>query len=91
VDEAGAGHRLDNGAHRLTPAFDAPDEAYEVVEVGRRLELLDDLALVGEQADVEAVSTHVESSVQHDEWASSGGSWFDAGSVSPRGPPSSQS
>jgi hypothetical protein len=53
VDEARAGHRLDDRAHRLAVAIDAADEAVQALEVGRRLELLDDLAGVREQADIE--------------------------------------
>jgi hypothetical protein len=77
------GHRLDDGAHRLTAAVDTADEADETVEVGRRLELLEDLALLREQADVEAVSAQIEPSLQRDGRASFGGSLVDAGSVLP--------
>jgi hypothetical protein len=46
-------------AHRLAIAVDAANEADETVAVGRRLELGDDLAGVGEQADVETIAAQI--------------------------------
>jgi hypothetical protein len=59
VNEAGAGHRLDNRAHRRAMPPDVAHETAQTVGVRRRGELLDQLAVLGEQADVKAFATEI--------------------------------
>ena len=56
VDEAGAGHRLDHRADGLVVGLDSLSEGLQAAGVGEGGELVDQLPLVGEQADVEALS-----------------------------------
>ena len=56
MDEAGAGHRLDHRADRLAVFGYAISESLETAGVRVRCKLVDQLPLVGEQADVEALS-----------------------------------
>jgi hypothetical protein len=66
VDEAGAGHRLDDAADGLAvDLLDAPREGLQRVDVGCDGELVEVLSVIGEQADVDFASTQIESSVQH--------------------------
>jgi hypothetical protein len=92
VDEAGAGHRLDHRADRLSVDLrDPAGEPSQRVDVGRDGELVEMRSLLGEQADVELLATEIESSVQH----VSGPPWcsfsVNTASVSPGGPSSWQS
>ena len=58
VDDPRAGHRLDHRADRLTVHFlDAASEPSKRVDVGRYGELVQMLALIGEQANVKLLST----------------------------------
>jgi hypothetical protein len=76
--------------HGCRPIGDVVDKVAHAVSVGRRAELLQDLRVVGEQADVDAMSTQVDSSVQLEAdllW------WLRVltlGASHRRGPPSSQ-
>ena len=56
VDEAGAGHRLDHRADGLAVPPYAISERFEAAGVGDRRKFVDQLSLLGEQADVEALS-----------------------------------
>lgn len=58
VDDPRAGHRLDNGADGLSMDLpDPPREGSQRVHVGRDDELLEVRSIIGEQADVELLST----------------------------------
>jgi hypothetical protein len=60
VDEPGAGHRLDDGADGLgVDLVDPPGEGSERVDVRRDGELVEVLASLREQADVELSPTQV--------------------------------
>src|SRR5436309_2788392 len=69
MDEAGAVHRLDRGAHRdrAVLALDAAREADKAVAVGRDGADVDLLAGAGQQAVVEPLATEIQSSVQHED------------------------
>jgi hypothetical protein len=58
-----AGHRLDHRPHPL--ALEALGEMAQPVRIRRRGGLLDELAGVVDQADVDPASTQIQSSVQH--------------------------
>ena len=57
VDEAGAGHRLDHPDHRLAVGVDPACQPSQAVAIRRAGELLDQLALIGEQADVDPLAS----------------------------------
>jgi hypothetical protein len=60
VDEPGAGHRLDDGAYGLSVNLvDSPRERSQRINVGWDGELVDVLAPIGEQADIELAPTEV--------------------------------
>jgi hypothetical protein len=64
VDETGAGHRLDDGRDGLAvDLLDPAGEGSRRADVGRDGELVQVRSLIGEQTDVDFLST--ESSVQH--------------------------
>jgi hypothetical protein len=85
VDDPGAGHRLDDGADRLAvDLVDAAGEPSQRVDVGWNAELVKVLSVLGEQADINFLSTQVESSVQHVKRASSVLVFRDTTSVSPK-------
>jgi len=58
-------HRLDHALHRLTVSQDAARQAAKPVSVRWRGELLNDLSVLRQQADVELLATQIQSSVQH--------------------------
>src|SRR3954449_2314781 len=86
ANEAGSGHRLDDGGDRLFVNSDLRDQVSKTVGVGWRGRARDELSVVAQDADVEAPAAEIQSSVQHGMRASFGGSGFDAGSVSPGRP-----
>ena len=58
VDEAGPGHRLDHGRDGLSVGLlDSAGERSQGSSVRRRDELVDVIALIGDQADVELLAT----------------------------------
>jgi hypothetical protein len=58
VDDPRAGHRLDNGADGFSMDLpDPPRERSQRVHVGRDGELVEVRSIIGEQADVELLST----------------------------------
>jgi len=60
VDEPGAGHRLDHGADRLSvDLVDPLGERSQALDVRRDDELVEVLALLSEQADVEPSPTEI--------------------------------
>jgi hypothetical protein len=62
VDEPGAGHRLDDGADGLSvDLLDPAREGSQRVGVGRDGELVEMLSLIAQQADVNFLSTEIES------------------------------
>jgi hypothetical protein len=63
--EPRAGHRLDHPAHPALPSHTL-DELAQPVSVRRCRQALDDVALVADQADVQAPATEIQSSVQHE-------------------------
>jgi hypothetical protein len=66
VDEPGSGHRLDHGANRFgVDLLDPRGEGLQRVDVGRDGELVEVLARIREQADVNFLPAEVQSSVQH--------------------------
>jgi hypothetical protein len=65
VDEASAGHRLDHPDHRLVLDAEPARKSSQAVVIRRAGELLDELALVGEQADIDPLATEIQPSVQH--------------------------
>jgi hypothetical protein len=67
VDEPRAVHRLDHPAHRPAPHAGARGHTAQAVRVGRRGPLVDDLTRRRQQADVDLLSTQVQSSVQHED------------------------
>jgi hypothetical protein len=90
VDEAGPGHRLDHRPHRFPGCLDSLGECLQAARVREGGELFDQLPFIGEQADVEALATEIESGVQH----VSGPPWcsfLGDTSVPPGGPSSWQS
>jgi hypothetical protein len=94
VDEPSTGHRLNHGADRLVvDLIDPASEPPQRIDVERDGELVDVLALIGEQANVELLSTEIESSLQHVERVPLGARFsVTTASVSPKGdPPSWQS
>jgi hypothetical protein len=66
VHEPRAVHRLDHRPDRLPVQRNAIGQAAQPVDIGRRRGLRDQFAVMREQADVEPVSTEIQSSVQHD-------------------------
>ena len=87
MDEPGAGHRLDDGADGLTMNLvDSPREGPQRVDVRWNDELVQMFSLLGEQADVDFLSTEIESSVQHVERVLLGARFsVNTASVSPKG------
>jgi hypothetical protein len=67
VDEASACHRLDDPAHRLAVPRDPACQAANTIVIAGHGELLDQLAVRGQQADVEPLATQIQSSVQHED------------------------
>jgi hypothetical protein len=66
VHQPGAGHRLDHGADGPAMNFiDAPRQCPQRVCVGRNGELVQVLALLVENTDVDLASTEIQASVQH--------------------------
>jgi hypothetical protein len=66
VDQASAGHRLDDGADVLAvDLIDSPCERSQRVDVGWDGELVEMLSLTGEQTNIQLLATEIESSVQH--------------------------
>jgi hypothetical protein len=66
VEEPGAGHRLDDGADGLAmDLLDPAREGSQRVGVGRNGELVEVLARIRAQADVNFLPAEVQSSVQH--------------------------
>ena len=66
VDEPGAGHRLDDGADRLTvDLLDSSREPSQRLDVRGDGELVEVLPSVGEQTDVDLASTEIQSGMQH--------------------------
>jgi hypothetical protein len=66
VDETSAGHRLDDRADRLAvQLLDALGEPPQRVDVGWDGELVEMHSVVGEQTNIELLSTQIESSMQH--------------------------
>ena len=60
MNEPGAGHRLDHGADRLcVNLVDPPRERSQALDVRWGGELVEVLALLGEQADVDLSPTQV--------------------------------
>jgi hypothetical protein len=81
----GAGHRLDDAADLFAVARCGGGDGSGRLD-RRRGELVDRLAFVAQDADVDSISTEIETSVQHEKWASLVAPGFDAGSVSPGRP-----
>jgi len=67
VDETRAGHRLNHSAHRLAVLQDPPRKPANTIVVARPSELLDQLAALEQQANIEPVATQIQSSVQHED------------------------
>ena len=66
MDEAGAGHRLDDGADRLAVELgDAMGERSQRIDIGRDGELVQRLSITREQTDVNLPSAEIQSGVQH--------------------------
>ncbi len=86
VDEAGAGHRFDRGADRLSVAADALGEPRQPVGVGRGGTDLDRRAALVEQVEVETAATEIQSGVQHCNGPPLGSSWWTSRSLPPRRP-----
>jgi hypothetical protein len=59
VNEAGAGHRLDHRAHGHVMALHVAHKTAQTVSIGRCRELLDQLAVLREQADIQAFATEI--------------------------------
>ena len=66
VDEPGAVHRLDHGAHRLPVHGDPASEPVQAVAIRGRREAVDRLPLIGDQADINAFATQIQTNVQHE-------------------------
>jgi hypothetical protein len=69
VDEPRPGHRLDHRPDRLS--LQPRGQMTQTIGIGRRRRVLDHLAGIVDQADVEPTSTQIQTSVQHERWASS--------------------
>jgi hypothetical protein len=65
MDETRAGHRLDHPAHRLAALQHPPRQPANTIVVARHCELLDQLALPGQQTNIEPLTTQIQSSPQH--------------------------
>jgi hypothetical protein len=66
MDDPGPGHRLDHGADGLgVRLLDSARERSQRASVGRNDRLVELFALIAEKADIDFLSTQVESSVQH--------------------------
>jgi hypothetical protein len=65
VHEAGAVHRLDRRADRLTVTPEPLGQTTKSVDVRRRRADLDRLSLRVEQVEVETLATEIQSGVQH--------------------------
>ena len=66
VDEPSAGHRLDDGADRLSVYFvDSSRERSQRVDVRRDGELVEVFPVVVQKTDVDLASTEIQSGVQH--------------------------
>jgi hypothetical protein len=63
--EPRAGHRLDHPAHPTLRSHTL-DEVAQPVSVRRRRQALDDVTLLADQAHVQAPTTEIQSSVQHE-------------------------
>jgi hypothetical protein len=84
VDQAGAGHRLDDAADGLCmDLVDSSREPLQRIDVRWNGELVEVLSLLGEQADINLLSAEIESSVQHVKRASLVLGWWTPLSVSP--------
>jgi len=59
VNETGAGHRLDHPAHGHAVLCDVAHKTTQTVGVRRRGELLDQLAVLREQADIKTFATEI--------------------------------
>ena len=59
VNEARAGHRLDHRTHGLAMVPDTAHKTAQTVAVRRHGALLDQLAVLREQADVQAFATEI--------------------------------
>ena len=91
VNEAGARHRLDHPAHRLAMLPDMTHKTTQAISVRRRGELLDQLPMLREQANIKTLATQIQSSMQHYVRASSGSFSVTNGACHRGGPPSSHS
>jgi hypothetical protein len=78
-------HRLDHRAHPMPSKTHR--QAAQAIGVRRRRGLSDQLAALVEQTDVQSTSTQIQSSVQHERWASSSSLLNSTLSVAPRRPP----
>jgi len=75
VDEPRAVHRLDHPPHRLPIHRNAARQPIQAIPVRRHEEMIAQLPLVGDKADVHAPATEIQANVQHMKRAS-----FQAGS-----------
>jgi hypothetical protein len=66
VHEPGAVHRLDHPAHRLVVHRDPTGEPVQAVAVRRRGEVIDQLAVARNQADIDSPATQIQPNVQHE-------------------------
>jgi hypothetical protein len=69
VDEPRPGHRLDYRPDRRSsqPHRQMP----QAIDIGRRSGVLDQLAGIIDKTDIQPTPTQIQSSVQHERWASS--------------------
>jgi hypothetical protein len=66
VDNTGTGHRLDHGADRLAiDLADPPGQGPPRVSVRRTGELVEMLAPIGQQTDIDLPPAQIQPSVQH--------------------------
>jgi hypothetical protein len=67
VHEPSAVHRLNDRSHPARMLRrDALGQAVQAVLIERRSELVDELALIGDQADVDALAAEIQPNMQHD-------------------------
>jgi hypothetical protein len=57
--------RLDYTAHRLVVHRDSARQAVEAVTIRRRCEVIDELALIGDQAHIDLPATQIQPNMQH--------------------------
>jgi hypothetical protein len=66
VHEPRAVHRLDYATHVAPERPHPPHQAAEAISVRRRRDVIDQLTVLGEQADIEPMTAEIQSSVQHE-------------------------